>query len=214
MICVALVSHKNKVQDCWRNPEGWVPALLLSPSLPLAPRPTARLVEFKPGHVLIITLPQWPCWAQHLESHKNIIVQLLGSFVHYHKDSEKTKMLPPLMVLRGHIFQILPLLLSTHPPSRYHIAPTLTHFTAVPTGHSYTSTFRHEEGCLVKMLPYKIAILCFVLPKSKTNNKIHSLLHTSSFQLFVFSFYWLSPTNVPVCHLSICPSIYLSLLDA
>lgn len=72
-------------------------SLLSSPLLfsLLAPRPTARLLEFKSGHVLAITLPQWPCWAQHFESHKNIIVQLLGSFVYYHKDLEKTKMLTP-----------------------------------------------------------------------------------------------------------------------
>lgn len=69
---------------------------------PLALRPTARLLEFKSGHVLAITLPQWPCWAQHFESHKNIIVQLLGSFVYYHKGLEKTKMLTPQGFAEAH----------------------------------------------------------------------------------------------------------------
>lgn len=144
MFWVALVSHKNKVKACWRSPKGWVPCSPPTSSPLLAPGPTARLPEFKPGHVLAITLPQWPCWAQHLESHKNIIVQLLGSFVHYHKGSEKTKMLTPSgFFLWRHIFQILPLLFSTHPPSLYHIAPTLTYFPAVPTGYSYTRTIRY-----------------------------------------------------------------------
>lgn len=80
--------------------ESLLPSLLLF-SL-LAPRPTARLLEFKSSHVLVITLPQWPCWAQHFESHKNIIVRLLGSFVHYHKGLEKTKMLTPQGFAEAH----------------------------------------------------------------------------------------------------------------
>lgn len=86
-------------------------------SSPLAPRPTARLLEFKPGHVLVITLPQWPCWAQHLESHKNIIVRLLGSFVHYHKGWEKTKMLTPQGFAEAHFSDSAPSLPNRPPGS-------------------------------------------------------------------------------------------------
>lgn len=71
--------HRDKVKACCRKPRG--ESLLCSHLLPSSPvpLPTVRPLQFKPSHVLAITLPQWPCWAQHLESHKNIIVQLLGS---------------------------------------------------------------------------------------------------------------------------------------
>lgn len=164
------------MRACWRG-ESLLSSHLFSS--PLAPGPTARLLEFKPGHVLAITLPQWPCWAQHLESHKNIIVRLLGSFVHYHKGSEKIKMLTPRGFAEAHISDSAP------SPPLYPSAlpvPHRTHTDALPSGahgHFYTSAFRDEKGCLVKMLAHKIVILCFVLPKSKTNNNIHSLLHTT-----------------------------------
>lgn len=148
---------------------------------PLAPGPTARLLEFKPGHVLAITLPQWPCWAQHLESHKNIIVQLLGSFVHYHKGSEKTKMLTPQGFAEAHFSDSAP------SPPLYPSAllvPHCAHTDVLPSGAHGALLHQHIQSCLVKMLSHKIVIMCFVLPKSKTNNNIHSLLHTSPFQIF------------------------------
>lgn len=121
-------------------------------------------------------------------------------------------MLTTPRVLRRHIFQILPHLLSTHPPSWYHIAPTLTHFPAVPTGYSYTSTFRYNASCMVKMLPHKIAILCVVLQKKKANNNVHSPLHTSPFLLPPSHLIDSCPEIVPVCHLSIyapiLPSVF------
>lgn len=56
-------------------------------------RHAAGLPLFKSGHVLAVPRPQRASSSQNLESHKNIIVQRRGSFVHFTKDS-KTKTLP------------------------------------------------------------------------------------------------------------------------
>lgn len=116
---------------------------LLSSLLPLlSSRPTARLPEFKPGHVLAITLPQWPCWAQHLESHKNIIVRLLGSFVHYHKGSEKTKMLTPRGSAEAHFSDSAPSLPLC--PSAL-LVPHCAHTDALPSGAHRALLHQHIQ---------------------------------------------------------------------
>lgn len=152
MFWVALVSIRNKVSACWRNPRGEsrLSSHLLSSFL--SPRTTWRLLEFKPGHVLAITPPQWPCWAQHLESHKKHYCPAPGIICPLpQRLREKQNVSPPtpphpssptLRVLRRHIFQILPLLLATQPPSWYHIAPTLTYFPVEPT---VTPTTEHSD---------------------------------------------------------------------
>lgn len=86
-------------------------------------RHNAGLQQFKPSHVLVIALPQRTVSSQNFESHKNIIVQDWGSFVHSTKES-KTKMLTS-PVFRGAFFKFCP-------PLSTAFAPTLTSFATVP----------------------------------------------------------------------------------
>lgn len=84
--------------------------------------------------------------------------------------------------------------------------PHCAHTDALPSGAHGALLHQHIQSCLVKMLPHKIVIMCFVLPKSKTNNNIHSPLHTSPFQLILLSF-----AHKCSCLSSIHSSICLSL---
>lgn len=176
---------------------------------PLAPRPTARLLEFKFGHVLAITLPQWPCWAQHFESHKNIIVQLLGSFVYYHKDLEKTKLLTPQGFAEAHFSDSdssLPLKSSTLLRLHWHTSqrcPTGTSSSNLVNGAAWSiccsSNFHFVFWTLLhksSFLPSCILLFCsqmFLFAIHPCTRKSQSLMAIQSLNMFIY----ICPAQVP-----------------
>lgn len=97
-------------------------SLCLCPPRLLSSGPQSHLetARVQGGHVLVFTLPQWPCWAQHLESHKKHYCPTPGIICpqpqrlreNQNVNTPQTRpspLAPTLRALRGYIFQIPPL---------------------------------------------------------------------------------------------------------